>query len=233
MSLPFTVIDLTHTLSPTIATWDSDCGFAHELIADYNTTETDVKFRVQKINMHAGIGTHIDAPAHCFAGAASIADLDINQLIAPCIVIDVSDKSHEKYRVSPEDIISFEGCYGIIPPKSFVIIRTGWDRYFGHPEKYRNNLLFPCVSKEAALLLLNREIVGLGIDTLSPDRVEDNNSSDLFAVHNLILGSGNYLIENIANSGSLPAIGSYSLALAMKIQDGTEAPVRLIGLIMK
>src|SRR5439155_8619307 len=120
-----------------------------------------------------GIGTHMEAPAHCIPGGLTIEDITLKQLITPCIVIDVSEKSNEKYSVTCDDIYNFENKYGTIFKDTFVIIHTGWERFWTHPERYRNNLLFPSLSKEAAKLLLERDIAGLGIDTLSPDREED------------------------------------------------------------
>lgn len=226
MTFPYKIVDLTHTLSSNVPSWNGGCGFEHELKLDYNDCTTDVKFRVQQIKMHAGIGTHIDAPSHCIPNGKSIHELSLQDLIAPCVKIDVSNKAHERYSLLPEDIEDFEKAYGKIKPSTFVIIQTGWEKFWNNPEKYRNNLVFPCVSKEAALLLLQRNIAGIGIDTLSPDRPEDG-----FSTHEILLGAGKYIVENIANLKSVPATGCYSLALPIKTLDGTEAPVRLIALI--
>lgn len=70
--------------------------------------------------------------------------------------------------------------------------------------------------------------MGLGIDTLSPDRPGAG-----YPVHQLFLGAGKYLIENVANAVKLPAVGSYILALPLKLLQGTEAPLRLVALINK
>lgn len=70
MPFPFTLVDLTHTLAPDIPSWSGTCGFRHEVKLDYADCKEDtpfsVKFRVQQIKMHAGIGTHMDAPAPAF-----------------------------------------------------------------------------------------------------------------------------------------------------------------------
>lgn len=227
MTKPFHLIDLTHTLSPQIPTWGGGCGFEHTLHKDYDS-RAPYKFRTHKIHMEEGIGTHMDAPAHCFEGAKTIDALDLNQLCAPCVVLDVSSQSHERYSLSPQDISAFEQQHGRIPEGSFVIIHTGWERFWKDPEKYRNNLVFPSIMATAAEVLLERKIIGLGIDTLSPDRSEDG-----FPVHNLILGANKFIVENVAGASELPPVGAYSLALPMKIQDGTEAPVRLVGMMIK
>ncbi len=220
----FTVIDLTHDLTPEMPSWSGACGFEHILREDYDPS-APVKFRTYDLHMQAGMGTHMDAPAHCFQSGRSIADLSLKECIAPCIVINVSDQSHERYSLSPQDIEVFEAQHGTIPPHCFVIVYTGWDQHWNVPEKYRNNHVFPSISKEAASLLLERQIVGVGIDTLSPDRPEDG-----FPVHHLILEADKYIIENIANASKLPPVGAYTFALPLKIQGGTEAPLRLVGL---
>jgi kynurenine formamidase len=220
------LIDLTHCLSTDIPQWENNCGFQCINSIDYNDCDDDVKFRVQKIEMVAGIGTHMDAPAHCVEGGKTIANIGLQQLMSACVVIDVSDKANESYKVTADDILEFENVYGKISKNVFVIFHTGWGRFWDEPDKYRNNLNFPCVSREAAELLVGRDITGIGIDTLSPDRSDGG-----FPVHHVILNAGKYIIENVANSDKLPKTGSYIIALPMKIKDGTEAPVRLVGIL--
>ena len=69
-----------------------------------------------------------------------------------------------------------------------------------------------------AALLGERGIAGLGIDTLSADT-----GGRSFPVHRAILGSGRYLVENIANAELLPPTGATAFVLPMKIHEGTEA----------
>lgn len=225
-TFPYKIIDLTHTLDETNPSWNGGCGFQHQIKLDYKDCDTPVKFRVQQIKMHAGMGTHIDAPAHCFADGKTVEQLALSDLSAACVVIDVSHQIHERYSVSVYDVETFEATHGKIPPKSFVIIRTGWEQYWQQPKKYHNNHIFPCVSGEVAHFLLERQILGLGIDTLSPDRPENG-----YPVHAAILGAGKYIIENVANSEALPPTGSHALALPIKTKGGTEAPIRLIALV--
>jgi kynurenine formamidase len=228
MTFPYQLIDLTHTLDSSIPTWNGGCGFHHDLHIDYADCPGPDQFRVMKVRMHAGIGTHMDAPSHCIAGGKCIPDFEVNDLIMPCVVIDVSGQAHERSSVLPEDITAFESVYGTISQGSCVMIRTGWEKFWHSPEKYHNQHVFPSVSEEAAHYLLERGVVALGIDTLSPDRPEDG-----FKVHQAFLGNGKILIENVANLDKMPPSGSYVMALPIKIQEGTEAPIRLVGLIQK
>ncbi|MBX9742480.1 MAG: cyclase family protein [Chthoniobacterales bacterium] len=225
---PYTSFDLTHTLEETIPSWNGSCGFHQVTKLDYTPKENEISFRVQQLKMHAGIGTHLDAPAHCNLGTLSIEQLSLNHLIAPCVMIDLSVAAHERYTASVEEVQTFEKAHGMIDPGSFVIIRTGWERFWKEPERYHNNYLFPAVSAEVASLLLERNVVGLGIDTLSPDRPGEG-----FPVHATLLGANKYIVENIANSALLPPKGSITFALPIKTHRGTEAPMRLVALIKK
>ena len=228
MNFLYNVIDLTYMLDENTPGWDKSCFFRMPTIIDYSDCSTDVKFRTHKITTTAGVGTHIDAPIHCSPGGLTIDMIPIQSLIVPCIVIDVSEQADEQYRVSVTDLKVFEKAYGIISQGSLVIVRTGWDKYWSNAEHYCNNYKFPSITLEAAHFLLVRGIVGLGVDTLSADRPIDE-----YRVHEAVLGAGKYLIENIANSDQLPKKGSFIGIFPLKLKDGSESPIRLIGFIPK
>lgn len=220
------IVDLTHPLTPYAPTWNGSCGFCLEIKKDY-----DKMFRVQQIKMHAGVGTHMDAPSHRFEDAPSISEIPIDQLIAPACVIDVSAKASEDFEISVEDLKIYESTYGRIKERSLVIGYTGWDRFWSEPDRYRNidkdgQMHFPAFSADAAELLLERKIVGLAIDTLSPDCLDQT-----YPVHRLILGAGKYIIENITNCKQMPPKGGYVIALPISAADATEAPVRCVGIV--
>lgn len=226
MKFPWQVIDLTHPLDETSPSWEESCGFSSSIVLDYAECTDETSFRVQHLTMPAGMGTHMDAPSHCCPDGLSIDQISMDKLVAPCVVIDVSQKAHEFYSVTPQDIADFEKTHGLIQPDSFVIIKTGWSRFWNNPVQYRNNLNFPTVAAETATLLVSRDIVCLGIDTLSPDGPADG-----YPVHRILLSSGRYIVENIANSDQLPYTGSFVMAFPLKIKQATEAPMRLIGLM--
>lgn len=113
MKFPFQIIDLTHPVSPDSPGWDLDCGFNHSNFIDYEDCTSEIKFRVQQIHSPLGIGTHMDAPAHCIPGAASITDLDLhrNYLLTQCVLINVSHQTDEHYQITKQDILDFEARY--------------------------------------------------------------------------------------------------------------------------
>lgn len=223
---PDKIVDLTHEVHPEIPTWDLTCGYFIKTMRDYHHCEGDFKFRSQSFDIRASAGTHIDAPSHCYEGGITVSEIPIEHLIVPCIVIDVSHQKDPHYKATVQDIQEFEKKHGIIKPKSFVIFYTGWSRFWDEPKKYHNNLVFPSISADAAQLLVERNVVGLGIDSLSPDCDEKGSF-----VHAIILGAGKFIIENVANANKLPATGSTIFIMPLRIQGAAESPVRLIGLI--
>jgi kynurenine formamidase len=221
----FEFVDLTHTLDSSIPSWDGSCGFSHHNTIDYPDCTTETQFRVQQISIQAGIGTHVDAQAHCIQGGESIADIPISKLIGPCVVFDVSDRGNSDYSLSPKEIFEFEKESGILEPGDFLLLHTGWEQHWNNPKKYRNDLKFPGISADAATLLKDRQIAGLGIDTLGVDR-----PSSGFPAHRILLGAGVLLIENVSSSLQMPTRGGLIICLPIKGRNLTESPVRLIGL---
>ena len=219
------IIDLTHALSPEIPTFDGGCGFNISVATDYKDCTEPNLFRVQKLQTNAGIGTHIDSPAHCIPDGATIDNLKLENLVTDCVVIKINT-TDEVYMIMPETIETFEKQYGQIKPNTFVIFHSGWGAFWNTPEKYINNHKYPSVHESTARMLLERDIAGLGIDTLSADA----GTSD-FPVHRAVLEAGKYLVENVANAGELPPVGAKAFVLPIKIKDGTEAAVRLIATI--
>lgn len=226
MNTDFTAIDLTHELAENIPSWDGGKALDFTLALDYpDCTAPDI-FRKYDIKSSTGIGTHLDAPAHVVPGGRTIDQLTLEELIAPCVVIDVSAEASENYIAMPAAVERFEQEHGPIPAGSVVIFYTGWDKKWATPEQYHNNHVFPSVHISTAELLLTKGVAGIGIDTFSCDT-----GAHGFPVHRAVLGADKYLLENIANAGQLPLTGSKVLVLPMNIKGATEAPLRLIAII--
>ncbi len=227
------IIDLSHLLDATNPTWDGSCGFDLPTTLDHHECASETKYKLHALHLKkSGTGTHIDAPLHCFPSQASVAELSLENLIVKACVIDVSSKASANYLITADDIIAFEKSYGPIERNSLVIAYTGWSKYWPDSKKYRNEdtqgvMHFPSFSAQAVQLLIDRNVAGIAIDTLSPDCPGSGDP-----VHRLILSNNKYIIENIANCDQLPPTGAYVIALPLKIS-ATEAPVRIVGLILE
>ena len=86
---------------------------------------------------------------------------------------------------------------------------------------------FPGFSAEAARLLMDRKISGLGCDTMSVDC----GGSEDFAVHRLALGAGLYHLENLADLSAVPEAGAYLVVAPIKLEGGSGGAVRVFALV--
>jgi len=206
------IIDLTHSLNKKIPTWDGSCGF---------------DLTGKQILIKTSTGTHIDAPVYMSSSGLSVETLPLEQLVVPACVIDLSKTATAEKVISPEDIHYFETFHGTIPPNSLVIAYTGWSRHWPNEKAYRNGMLFPVFGVEAIELLLTRNIAGVAIDTLTLEKLGGS-----YPCHRLLMDAGKYIIENIAHCSQMPPMGAYVAALPLKIENGQEAPARVIGFIL-
>jgi len=91
----------------------------------------------------------------------------------------------------------------------------------------KGRCIFPGFSAEAAKLLIERKVSGLGCDTLS---IDHGASSD-YAVHHLALGAGLYQLENLAAMSELPETGAFLIVAPIKLEGGSGGPVRVFALL--
>ena len=142
------------------------------------------------------------------------------------------------YLIRISDIQDWEKANGRIPDGCILLFRTGWGKFYPKRASYLGTdrrgeqavaeLHFPGVGPEAAgWIVNNRRISILGIDTASIDRGQ----SQLFEVHQILFKAGICAMENVAHMDRLPTKGFEVLALPMKIQDGTGAPVRIVAIL--
>lgn len=91
---------------------------------------------------------------------------------------------------------------------------------------------FPGLAPEAARWLVEeRRPRAVGIDVPSIDRARSLRESACLASHDIILGADIPIFENVANLDRLPPRGAVVLALPMKIEGGTAAPLRILARI--
>lgn len=228
-----TIIDLTYPLNKSNAYWPgpSYSPFTYKTVATLK--DNGVFSGTYSTPEH--LGTHIDAPNHFENNQFSVDKLNLENLIGPATVIDISAKveNNADYELTVEDISNWEKANGRIQDRSIVLLNTGWWRRWNDYDKYKNadaadKLHFPGYSVEAAgFLVEQRNIKGIGIDTLS---VDYGISSD-FAVHHTINGAGKYILENVANLDKIPPTGATLLVAPIKIEGGSGGQTRIWGIL--
>jgi kynurenine formamidase len=226
-----TVHDLTHTLSADTP-----------VVPDFRRPAYDQKFTIARNGYQCGeltynehSGTHMDAPVHFFEGQTTVDRLPVDRFLAPLVVVSIKDRVDRDpdASVSVDDLLAWERQHGRIPAGALVAMHAGWDSRYADRAAFlnadaRGTSHTPGFSGDASTFLVEqREIVGIGVDTLSLDP----GASGKAASHLAILGAGKYGVEVIANLGTIPPAGATIVVGAPKHLNGTGGPVRLYALV--
>ena len=227
---PSRVVDLTQPLGPATVLWPGSRPFAADVDA---VVERDGWYaRSLAVPEHAG--THLDAPAHFVAAGETVEAIAADRLVAPAIVLDLSDEvgDDDSFTVEPRHVEAWERRHGRVPAGAAVLVRTGWDRHVGNGARYLGaapdgGLRFPGLGAGTARLLVDRGVVGIGIDTLS---VDAGAAADL-PVHHLTLPAGLWHLEGLVGLEALPPVGALLVVGALRLVDGSGAPARVLALV--
>jgi kynurenine formamidase len=223
------VLDLTHTLSPTFPIYPGN----PPIKVTNTATVEKAGFYANKWELVEHHGTHLDAPAH-FAPKGRTAELmEASSLVVPASVIDLREKVRKNvdYLVTIDDVTAWEKAHGRLPKQCGVFLNSGWDAKAGDAQAFlgqdaSKTLHFPGFSKETCeFLLKEREVAGLGVDTLSLDF----GASKDFAAHKLWLGAGKWGLECVANLSKLPPAGAMVFVGAPKVLGASGGPSRVLA----
>jgi len=211
-----TVIDLSHPLNPDTPVYPGTPSIQF----DRANTVAEDGFLEHRLTLSTHAGTHVDAPAHLIAGAATLDDLPVGWFLGRAAVLDPGPlDGHGKVTAAHVEA-SLERLAGC----DFVLLRTGWSTRWGQPSYLEG---FPCLTPAAAAALVGLGVRGVGVDTISVDPVGD---PDL-AVHQMLLGGGVVIVENLANLDRLPDSGFTFHALPLRITGGDGSPVRAVAVM--
>lgn len=227
------VIDLTHALSTDAVYWPGSevSPFEYEAVA----TQPSGAVSMGAYSTPEHHGTHIDAPIHGGDNLPTVDQLTAADLFGPVAVIDVSAQSaaDPDYAVSRDDLLAWEARNGRLPDGVIVLMRSGWSEKYADAAAYRNQdddgrMHFPGFSEAAARFLIDeREIRGIGADTLSVDPGAGRG----FPAHGVVNGSGKFHLENVANVHLLPEAGAYLIVAPIKIAGGSGGQVRVFAIL--
>jgi kynurenine formamidase len=225
------IVDLTWTLDDGNPYWPAENYEPFHLKTIATIEKNGVLSKAFYTPEH--LGTHLDAPNHFEQGQRSVDEIDPGELFAPGVVIDVSPQAETDadYRFSVDDISAWEREHGLIPERAIVFLHTGWGRHWKNYPRYKNQdatgkMHFPGYSEAAArFLVTERNVRGIGIDTLS---IDYGLSKD-FIVHHVVNAAGRYGLENVSNLDQLPRRDFYVFVAPVKIKTGSGGPTRIMA----
>lgn len=238
------VVDLTQPLGPETPIiglpeiFAPSPGFSMEEISRYDDGGPAWYWNTIHVGEHTG--THFDAPVHWVSGK----DLPDNRcdtipagrFVGPGCVIDVSTDvaADADFLLTPERIEAWEAEHGTIPAGAWVLLRTDWSKRTD-PADFLNvhddGPHSPGFRKDATELLIERDVLGVGVETVGTDAGQAGMFDPPFPNHTLMHGAGKFGLASLTNLDRLPPTGSVVIAAPLKIVDGSGSPLRVLALV--
>ena len=208
-----TVIDLTHTIMENMPVYPGTETPRLEIASTY---EKDF-FRETKMTMYTHTGTHMDPPAHVFAGRTTLDQFPAEQFLGRALVIDCRD-------LKEGDAITMEHIrkYGEkVEQADFLLFNLGWDKHWGTDAYFGN---YPCMDMEVLDYIITGSYKGIGVDTISIDPMNKlTRHRKLFQDKDIVI------VENLTNlhlcGGDLFSFSCFPL----KILGCDGSPVRAVA----
>ncbi|MFL0196811.1 cyclase family protein [Clostridium sp. WILCCON 0269] len=208
------ITDLTHVICSQMPVFP---GTEQPVFEKANSVEKD-GFREAKITMYSHTGTHIDAPAHMLSSGPYLDNLSIEHFIGNAGIVDFSNKN-----IKSIDINSLKPYEDKMKNVEFIIIRTGWSKYWGEEKYYED---FPYLSEESAAWLSEFNLKGVGIDAISIDSIK----STTFPVHKILMKKNIVIIENLTNLDSITSEYFILSIMPLKNENADGSPVRAVAI---
>ncbi|KAG6330877.1 hypothetical protein ID866_8211 [Astraeus odoratus] len=169
-----------------------------------------VAISVHQLTFSTHTGTHVDAPFHFFPDGEKLSDLPLERFVGRAVVLDVRHAARDRAQIRWTDIDVEHNKAHLeqIGPRSegkadIILLRTGWEDYWDTPKYFAH----PYLSRDAAEGLRDVGVQMAGVDTLSPDETPGDDGgepkADGFAAHEVLLGAGRLICENLKGIGAL------------------------------
>lgn len=177
--------------------------------------------RNTKMSITLHVATHVDAPFHIVPDGLTIDEVDLGRLSAEGVRLDLRRSASAQSPITLGDLDSAgfepEAINGRI-----VVLNAGWtDEHVGKPSLYGDN---PFLSEEAT-----KAVVAAGPSAIALDFAIDQ--AKPWPNHQVALGAGIPLIENLMGLDRLPRKGFVISALPMKVVGGDGAPARAVAVV--
>jgi kynurenine formamidase len=223
MSTTTKFYDLTHTLNSQISIYPGDPTYTSTPLT---TIQTD-HYQIHQISCGSHTGTHLDAPSHFIPNSPTIDQIPLDQLIGPALTLDLSKTAKPKQQISWKDIAEVCDYERELKPGVIVLICTGWYEKWGTSEYFDH----PYLMEDVAKGLIEHGIRAVGVDTLNPDEtVLEGEGENGFKFHQLFLGAGGVIAENITNLKSLIGLRHVNISLLpLKLEGVDGSPLRAIA----
>lgn len=175
---------------------------------------------LERITMNLHTATHMDAPAHLGDYTLTLDRIPVERFQGKALYIPLSHKKAGE-PITPDDLRPYEDR---MDDETVVLLYTGWGEKRGWSKEWVYGS--PYVSNEAARLLVQRGIRGVGIDHFSIGGTGDENEE----THRILLGAPVWVAEGLQLNEPALLEGSWHvMAMPIKIRDSSGAPARVVA----
>lgn len=223
-------VDLSQTIHSGMPKWSTHGSILVEKLAVH---ERDGYYN-QGLRLTEHSGTHVDAPAHTqpMRMADTVDHVPPGYLLAPAVVYDLRPLNLKAGEAAgAEEFLELEERSGErVGAGEIALFCFGWDRYWDPSvEVGFYSLNAPGLAPSVCRLLLERGVRAAGSDTMAFDSAMiDGKGVGESAGHQLLLGNGILLVENLKSLTELPS-RCYFMALPLKIKEGSGSPIRAVA----
>ncbi|MFI6732462.1 cyclase family protein [Nonomuraea sp. NPDC050451] len=182
-------------------------------------------------------GTHVDPPVHFVAGARTVDEIPVEEMILPLVVLDITARVETDPDATPtmEDVAAWERRNGKIPAGAFVALRTGWGRRWPDRDAMANKDAAgvshtPGWSAEVLRYLFEQAgVTAIGHEQTDTDPGSATSAGD-FSLELYVLARDRWQIELMAGLDQVPETGALIVATWPKPQGGSGFPARVFAL---
>jgi kynurenine formamidase len=178
---------------------------------------------IRNLSIATHIGTHMDAPAHAFAGAATIDQVPLDAVCGPGVVIHVAARPNE-----PITLADVRAGGPPIEVGDIVLLDTGFAKYAAAKDPaYLNN---PYLAQDLADELVAKKVKVLGVDCVTVDMPVAVRPPDFaYPIHRTLLGNNVLIVENLGDLSSLAGKRLKIYAFPLKITGSDAGHVRVVA----
>ncbi len=171
------IIDISWPVTPDMTAYKDKKEVAFKHVATFQQD----RYRKSTITLSAHAGTHVDAPSHFVEQGVTIDQVELAQLMGPCVVLDMTQWSE---KITAGDLEKHD-----IKKDAIVLLKTK-NSFFSATAPFDPNFVY--IDLTAAQYLADKQIKAIGIDYIGIEHHQPGHET-----HEIFFKNGVAIIEGL------------------------------------